>query len=180
MICVPAFALSSFVSSPSLLRRHSLLSSELVHPHAVHLVAPSLASSLHAFRAINKSPSRANPANPLTDAPVPLAPPVPHLLAHVHDPLRSRDELVPPLPASFERMLEDREIYRPASRWLYSRSFSRTHGRGQNFSCGFVWAQGSIFLANLTNLKGFRKIVFRFFFFEIIFIISEPFYNLVS
>ena len=165
MICVPAFALGSFVSSRSL-RRDSLLSPELVHPHAVHLTvsSPFLASSLHAYRAINKSPSRANPANPLTDAPVLLP-------LHPIFWLMSMTRCAPGTssfhyqhPSKGCWMLEDREIYCPASRRLYSRSFSRTlsHGRRQNFSCGPAWAPIAYFLWILHS-QGFRKIVFRFF-----------------
>lgn len=73
------------------------MSTELAHPHRRpprRLFSLFLASSPPAYRAINKSPSRANPANPLTDAPVLSSSfSVPHRPARVHDPLRSRDEL---------------------------------------------------------------------------------------
>jgi len=61
-------------------------------------------------------------------------------------------------------MLEDREIYCPTSRRLYSRSFNRMlrMGAEQNFSCRPASAPAA-FLANLFISKEFRKIGFYHF-----------------
>lgn len=165
MICVPAFALGSFVSSRSL-RRDSLLSPELVHPHAVHLTvsSPFLASSLHAYRAINKSPSRANPANPLTDAPVLL--PL-HLIFWLMSMTRCA-----PGTSSFHYqhpskgcwMLErSRDILPSLSTTLFSLFQPHTFAWAQTEF--FVWARmgtDSMFLVNL-KISGISKDRFQIF-----------------
>lgn len=140
MICVPAFALSSFPLGPSA-GTHFCPRSRYTHTPSTSLSSPpsSLLPSMPTEQ-LTSPPRGLIPLIPWLMPPSPSPSPVPHLLAHVHDPLRSRDELVP-LPASFERMLDagrSRDILPSLSTTLFS--LFQPHA--------FAWAQNRIFHVN--------------------------------